>query len=205
MLILVEERAIGIKHLQMVCGMNKLVYWLCAYVWDLVWYCLFCFILVVLFMALQNSDYTGRDELPVVLLILLCYGLAVIPWIYMLSFLFTSPATAYVLLFCLNFFSGFTFLMVDVILIQLKKRTDEQFLQYTLVWVPFPAYALGRSMMFLSLDKPLQQYKATFTLEHIDNPYSKLAPFLISLLLQSVLYSLVVVLIELSPLITNKM
>ena len=200
-----EERASGIKHLQMVCGMNKLVYWLCAYVWDLVWYSLFCLVMLVLFLAMQNSDYTGRDELPVFLLILFCYGVAAIPWVYMFSFLFTSPATAYVLLFCLNFFSGFTFLMVDAIIVQLEGLSDKQLLHYTLVWVPFPSYALGRSMMYLSLDMPLQQYVAAFTFKPIDSPYSMLSPFLISLMVQGVIYSLVVVLIELGPLITNKM
>ena len=205
LLILVDERVSGIKHLQTVCGMNKLVYWLCAYVWDMVWYSVFCMVMVTLFFAMKNSDYTDRDELPVVILILLCYGLAVIPWIYMLSFLFTSPATAYVILFCLNFLSGFAFIMVDAIIIQLEGLSDKQLLHYKLVWVPFPAYALGRSMMYFSMDKPLQQYISAFTFEPTDNPYFKLAPFFASLLVQCIIYSTVVLLIELSPHITKAM
>lgn len=203
-LLLIEERANGIKHLQMVCGMNKLVYWLCAYVWDLVWYCVFCLAMVLLYVAMQDS-VVGSAELPLFLLILFCYGLAAIPWVYMFSFLFTSPATAYVLLFCLNFFSGFAFLMVDAIIVQLENRPDANLIHYTLVWMPFPAYALGRSMMYLSLDKPFELYYATLTFKPIPNPYSQLAPFFASLLVQGVIYWLVVVLIELSPLITDRM
>ena len=79
-------------------------------------------------------------------------------------------------------------------------------LQYTLVWVPFPAYALGRSMMFLSLDLPLSQFlTATYTDSHVSNAYSKLAPFFLSLLVQGVVYTLVVLLVESSPALVNKM
>ena len=78
-------------------------------------------------------------------------------------------------------------------------------LRYTMVWVPFPAYALGRSMMFLSLDLPLSQFTATYTDSHVSNAYSKLAPFFLSLLVQGVVYTLVVLLVESSPALVNKM
>lgn len=204
-LILIEERANGIKHMQMLCGMKKLVYWLCAYVWDFVWYCAFCLVMVLLYVAMQDSVYTTTDELPLFLLVLLCYGLAAIPWVYMLSFMFKSPATAYVLIFCLNFFSGFALLMVDAVVAQLEKRPDINLVHYTFVWLPFPAYPLGRCMMYLSLDKPLDLYGATLTFQPSHSPYSRLAPFFASLLVQGVIYSLVVLLIELSPLITDRM
>ena len=36
---------------------------------------------------------------------------------YVYSFLFESPTTAYVMLFCLNFFSGLVLLVVDAIVV----------------------------------------------------------------------------------------
>lgn len=205
-LLLIEERAAGIKHLQLVCGMSRWVYWLCAYVWDLVWYCIFCCLMLLIFIAFQEPTYSSLSNLPVFLLILLFYGLAAIPWIYMFSFLFQSPATAYVLLFCLNFFTGFAFLLVDFVLVQLDEGlSTSRFLQYTLVWVPFPAYALGRCMMYLSLDLPVNIFISSFDSSLINSPYSELAPFFLSLLVQSVLYTLVVLLIETSPTLVSKM
>lgn len=205
MLLLIEERSGNIKHLQLVCGLNKVVYWLFTYVWDLLWFIAFIGLMLLLYLAFQDPFYTGSVEAPLFGLILLCYGLAAVPWMYMLSFLFKSPATAYVLLFCLNFFSGFCFLLVDAILLYLGDNDNGNFLQYTLVWIPFPAYALGRSMMFLSLDRPLSLYIATFniTSEPTPNPYLKLLPFLISLLIQSCVYTGIVVIIEAFPYISK--
>ena len=60
------------------------------------------------------------DVFPTFLLLLFSYGVAIIPWVYFLSFLFTSPATAYVLLFCLNFFMGFALLIVDAVVVYLE-------------------------------------------------------------------------------------
>lgn len=204
-LLLIEEKSGSIKHLQLVCGLNRVVYWLFTYVWDLLWFSAFIVLVLILYLAFQDTFYTGSVELPLFFLILLCYGLAAIPWMYMWSFLFNSPATAYVLLFCLNFFSGFCFILVDAILLYLQDVEDGDFLQYTLVWVPFPAYALGRSMMFLSFDRPLSLYIATFNLtpEPVPNPYLELLPFIVSLLIQCCLYSGVVFLIEAFPYLTK--
>ncbi len=201
-LLLIEEKSGSIKHLQLVCGLNRVVYWLFTYAWDLLWFMAFIVLMLTLYLAFQDPFYTGSVEMPLFFLVLLCYGLAAIPWMYMWSFLFSSPATAYVLLFSLNFFSGFCFILVDAVLLLLQDTEDGNYLQYTLVWVPFPAYALGRSMMFLNLDRPLSLYIATFNLtpQPVPDPFVKLLPFIVSLLVQCCLYSGIVFLIESSPL-----
>jgi len=203
-LLLIEERASGVKHVQMVCGMSRWVYWLSAYCWDFLWYCAFCLVMVVTFVVFREPTFSSVANLPIFMLILLCYGLASIPWIYIFSFLFQSPATAYVLLFCLNFFSGFAFLLVDFVLVQVDGLAGSGLLQYTLVWVPFPAYALGRSMMYLSLDLPVDMFVSSFDASSVNSPYSKLLPFLLSLLIQGLLYCLVLLLIETTPTIIHK-
>lgn len=187
--------------------MNRLVYWLSTFVWDLVWYCAFTLLVVLLYLAFQDPFFTGHDILPVFVLLLLCYGLAVAPWMYALSFIFSSPATAYVLLFCLNFFAGFAFLIIDSILVYIQNlgAEDGNFLHYDLIWVPFPSYCLARAMMYFSLDRPIVVLAATFSSDFvtIPNTYSKLAPFFASLLVQAVIYTLAIVIIELRPNIRN--
>lgn len=217
-LLLIYERSGNIKHLQLVCGMRKTLYWLCAYFWDLIWYFIFCVLVMVLFLAFKDPYFTGSEELPLFFLVLVLYGLAATPWMYMWSFLFSSPATAYVFLSCLNFFSGFAFLIVDFILVQLQITNDDDnqdngFIHYLLVWVPFPAYQLGRSMMYLSLDRPLIKALADVVSSYnkgqrtipIPDPYSDLYPFMLSLVIQSVIWSIVIFFIETSSLITSIM
>ena len=201
-LLLIYERSGNIKHLQLVCGMRKTLYWLCAYFWDLIWYFIFCVLVMVLFLAFKDPYFTGSEELPLFFLVLVLYGLAATPWMYVWSFLFASPATAYIFLSCLNFFSGFAFLIVDFILVQLQSSDS---INLILVWIPFPAYQLGRTMMYLSLDRPLMKSAAPFTSNPIPNVYSDLYPFLLSMLIQSCIYSILVFFIESRSLITNNM
>lgn len=206
-LLLIEERSGNIKHLQLVCGMNKVVYWLSTFVWDLLWYTVFVGLMLILFLAFKDPYYTGTEELPLFFVLLFCYGLAAIPWIYMFSFIFTSSATAYVLLFCLNFFSGFCFLIVDAILVQLESRGNDNLLHYYLLGLPFPSYALARSMMYLNLDRPLAKSVATFssTPDLVPDPYSKLSPFIASLIVQCCFYSSVIFIVEITPVIASKL
>ena len=201
--ILIEERSGNVKHLQQVCGMNKAVYWLANTVWDLLWYLCFVLLTLVLYLAFQDPFYTGSDVLPLFLIILLCYGLAVTPWVYALSFLFRSPATAYITLFCLNFLGGFVVLMIDAVL-QLGNANLEGFsldgtINYWLLVFPIPSYPLGRSMLYLASDYPLTQVSASLFLSDPVDPYTSLAPFLAVLLAQCVLYTLIVLCIERWP------
>ena len=192
-----EERVGKVKHLQMVCGLNRVVYWLFTFFWDLLWYLAFIFLMLTLYLIFGETNYIEIEEMPLFVIILLSYGLAVIPWIYMWSFLFTSPTTAYVILFCLNFFSGFTFITADIIHVVLGD-VYTPLLHYSLVWLPLPAYALIRSMMYLSLERVLFAKPVT-------EQYWDLLPFIVSLLVQCCIYSSVVFLIEASSFIANKL
>ena len=199
-IMLIEERSGKVKHLQLVCGMNKSVYWLSTFFWDLLWYLSFLVLVVILYAAFRDPYYTTCDVFPVFVLILICYGLATIPWMYILSFAFGSPATAYVVLFCLNFFVGFTLLIVDAILVYLRDLDDaNEILQYYLIYVPVPSYSLVRSMMYFSFDHPFILALATESPTEIPDMRVKLAPFIGSLLIQGIIYTLIIVAIELAP------
>lgn len=198
-LMLIEERSGKIKHLQQVCGMNRIVYWLSTFCWDMLWFLTFIGIVLLLFVAFQDQSYISPDTILPFVVILVSYGWAVIPWMYAFSFLFSSPATAYVLLFCLNFFSGFALLIVDAIVVYVEEISTSDFLHYTLVWAPFPAYQLARGMMYFSLDRPILVYAASFTFEPLPNIWGKLWPFLLVLWLQGLLYMLLVLLWEVLP------
>ena len=199
-IMLIEERSGKVKHLQLVCGMNKSVYWLSTFAWDLLWYLAFLVCIIILYAAFQDPYFTAPDVFPVFVLILICYGLATIPWMYVLSFAFGSPATAYVVLFCLNFFVGFTLLIVDAILVYLSDYDNiDEILQYYLIYVPVPSYSLVRTMMYFSFDHPFILDIATLTFDPIPDLRVKLAPFIGSLLIQAIIYTLIIVAIELAP------
>ena len=73
----------------------------------------------------QDQYFSDPAVLPTIVLLFFSYGAALTPWMYALSFLFHSPATAYIVLFCLNFFSGFALLIVDAIIVYINGLDNE--------------------------------------------------------------------------------
>ena len=78
-------------------------------------YVVFTGIIVALFKIFNDPNFAGNEILPVLSILFITYGICTAPWVYLLSFLFKSPTTAYVVLFCINFFLGFAMLIVDFI------------------------------------------------------------------------------------------
>ena len=52
-LFLIEERSGKTLHLQLVCGMSRVVYWLTTALWDLVTYLLFMTVVVILYVVFE--------------------------------------------------------------------------------------------------------------------------------------------------------
>ncbi len=192
-LILIEERSTNAKHLQLVCGLRRWVYWIAAFSWDLVSYLIFISVMLILYQAFQDLFFASSDAFVPIAVLLITYGLAVTPWMYLFSFLFTSPATAYVTLFCLNFFSGFCLLIVDYILLEMN---NGNYMQYYFTSLPFPTYSLGRSMIYFCADRPVEKLAALYTHATIPGPYEEIWPFIVSLLCQSVLYTVILFIVE---------
>ncbi|KAM8961307.1 phospholipid-transporting ATPase ABCA3 isoform 2-T2 [Pelodytes ibericus] len=144
-LLLVGERAVKSKHVQFVSGASSFSYWLSALIWDLLNFLIPCIFMLVVFQAFGVKAYTDDRHLVDVMLMLLLYGWAVIPLMYLFSFLFTSTATAYTRLTIFNILSGTaSFLSVTIMsipalgLVDLSRTLD-------LVFLVLPNYCLGQS------------------------------------------------------------
>ena len=140
-LAIIEERSSKFLHLQQVCGLDRLSYWLANFTWDFISYVAISLIILLLYAVAQDDNFSGVgrvqnnhcslwilnfvvllffiDILFSMFLLFLSYGVSMIPWMYVYSYLFESPRTAYVMLFCLNFFSGLLLLLVDAVVISL--------------------------------------------------------------------------------------
>ncbi|XP_053328151.1 phospholipid-transporting ATPase ABCA3 [Spea bombifrons] len=144
-ILLVGERAVKSKHVQFVSGASSFSYWLSALTWDMLNFLIPCVFMLVVFQAFEVKAYTDDRHLVDVMLMLLLYGWAVIPLMYLFSFLFTSTATAYTRLTIFNILSGTaSFLSVTIMSIPALGLVD---LSHTLdlVFLVLPNYCLGRS------------------------------------------------------------
>uniref|UniRef100_A0A665VHB5 ABC transporter domain-containing protein n=1 Tax=Echeneis naucrates TaxID=173247 RepID=A0A665VHB5_ECHNA len=122
-LLLVTESSIKSKHVQQVSGVYLSNFWFSALLWDLVNFLLPCLLMLVVFQAFEVKAFVDHNHLVDVLLLLLLYGWAVVPLMYLLSFFFSTAATAYTRLTIFNMISGTaTFLAVTIMTIPGGKR-----------------------------------------------------------------------------------
>ncbi|MBN3289285.1 ABCA3 protein, partial [Polypterus senegalus] len=210
-LLLVTERTVKAKHVQQVSGVYVSNFWLSALLWDLINFLLPCVLMLVVFKAFSVNAFTDDNHLVDIMLILLLYGWAVIPLMYLLSFLFSTAATAYTRLTIFNIISGTaTFLAITIMaipelgLVDLSKLLDKVFLI-------FPNYCLGMSISdfyqnyeFLQFCTSsliakfiCQKYNITYQEDYFSWETPGIGRFLVSMAVQGGVFMLLIFLIEL--------
>jgi len=105
-LFVIRERSIKSKHCQFVSGAGVATFWLAAFVWDLVNYCAPCAGVLVAFAAFDVQAFVGDGRFLDMLLLLLLYAWAVLPFMYLLSFIFAVPSSGFVWLTVFNILLG---------------------------------------------------------------------------------------------------
>ena len=103
---LIKERSVGAKHLQVVSGVGPGAFWLSTFLWDMINYLVPVLCILVVFAAFQTSAYVDDGRLGIVFLIFMVYGWAVLPFVYLLSYLFKVPATGMVVVSMINLGTG---------------------------------------------------------------------------------------------------
>ena len=106
-LFLIKERATKAKYIQFVSGVNPINFWFSTFCWDMINYIIPCICLIITFVAFDITAYLQPvSHVGHMFLLLLLYGWAMLPFMYLLSFIFTVPSTGFVLLTMFNILSG---------------------------------------------------------------------------------------------------
>ena len=82
------------------------MFWSATFAWDYLNYLIPAFAMLIVFAAFGTNAYVEDHRLGLVLLVLLVYGWAALAFVYLVSFLFRSPATAMVILIIFNIVTG---------------------------------------------------------------------------------------------------
>uniref|UniRef100_A0AAQ5Z9M5 ABC transporter domain-containing protein n=1 Tax=Amphiprion ocellaris TaxID=80972 RepID=A0AAQ5Z9M5_AMPOC len=210
-LLLVTESSIKSKHVQQVSGVYLSNFWFSALLWDLVNFLLPCLLMLVVFKAFGAKAFVENNHLVDVLLLLLLYGWAVVPLMYLLSFLFSTAASAYTRLTIFNMISGTaTFLAVTIMTIpELNLQDLSRLLDK--VFLIFPNYCLGMSFSqfyqnyeFISFCTPneitkeiCKKYNITYQMNYFSLEEPGVGRFLLAFTLQGVVYNVLLFVIEL--------
>ena len=163
-----EER--NVKHLQFVSGVSIISYWTTFYAFDVTAY-MVPFLGSIASMVFFDVEVFVKN-LNAVILVLLGYGLAVIPFNYALSFLFKKPTTALIWSFLINLITGII-LMFVVFTLKITLGMEDAVKSMKFIFRLFPGFCLGDSLLQLALNDesassvfdPLSQRKATNALD----------------------------------------
>ncbi|XP_065175068.1 phospholipid-transporting ATPase ABCA3-like [Sycon ciliatum] len=142
--LVVAERENKAKHVQFVSGVHPVSYWLSAIAWDLINYMAPVIMILVLFGAFQTPAYTKDGNIGLVFLSLLLYGWAIIPLMYLVSFAFSKPASAFILLTLFNIVTGEVAIIVIFILDILKEAATANALKWVFLFLP--NFCLGQAL-----------------------------------------------------------
>ena len=145
--LLVKERSIKGKHLQMVCGVKLYIFWITSFIVDFLTYIIPCFLIMLMYKLFNETHLSPSDQEARILLIFVIHGFAMLPFVYFLSFLFDVPSTAYVRICLYNVILGIGSFLAVVIteLPTLKIQSVSKGLN--MVFSLFlPNYSLGRSI-----------------------------------------------------------
>ena len=93
-LFLVKEREVGMKHQQIISGINIPAYWLSEFTFDTCLYIIVVAIEVLLMVAFQMDDYLTDGKAVATLLLFFLYGTASTSFVSMLQYLFKSHTIA---------------------------------------------------------------------------------------------------------------
>ncbi|CUF95885.1 ABC transporter, putative [Bodo saltans] len=147
---IVKEKECKAKHLQWVAGSSMLAFWLSSLVWDLLTFLFTEALCMAVFFIFKRDEFIGDAMTAAATFTLFfMYGLASIPFSYVVSFAFKNSSTAQNITMMGNFFSGFLLVMAAQILSVIETTKEINFWLCKFYRV-VPAYALGEGIITLT-------------------------------------------------------
>ncbi|KAK3793768.1 hypothetical protein RRG08_043414 [Elysia crispata] len=152
---LVDENTSNSKHLQILCGVRPVLYWVVNWMWDMVNFTVVVVLCILIFLIFDYEEFVSENNLPFFATLLMLYGWSVTPLMYLLSQFFKEPSSSFVILSGLNLFLGILTTLASYIpsLISLKSGGGGLEFDETLnkVFSLLPHFCLTKGTLDLSL------------------------------------------------------
>nr|KAF6302321.1 hypothetical protein mPipKuh1_009311 [Pipistrellus kuhlii] len=150
----VRDRVSGAKRLQHLSGLGYGAYWLSHFLYDMLFYLVSVGLCVAVVAAFRLPAFTFRENLAATVLLLVLFGYATLPGMYLTSRLFPSADGAFIAYVSLHFVLGLCTLLMTTMPRLLAVVTGAQNLQAiyeVLKWVftLFPQFCLGQGLIEL--------------------------------------------------------
>ncbi|XP_058249175.1 uncharacterized protein abca12 [Hemibagrus wyckioides] len=188
----VEEHHSGSKRLQHISGISEPFYWIINFLYDLALYMLPVTLSIIVITVFQLPAFNDRQNLGAVSLLLVLFGFASFPWMYLVSSLFKDAEMAFISYVCINLFISMNSIVSTAIMYFLGQASpNNEHIQavYNIlskVFLVFPQFSFGNGLMELARVDLQVQILSTYGVDAYKNPFSLdvLGWMLISLVLQ---------------------
>uniref|UniRef100_A0A3Q1F1V9 ATP-binding cassette, sub-family A (ABC1), member 12 n=1 Tax=Acanthochromis polyacanthus TaxID=80966 RepID=A0A3Q1F1V9_9TELE len=175
----VQEHHSGSKRLQHIAGISEPLYWAVNFFYDMIVYLIPVTLTIGVIAAFQIPAFTDRQNLGAVSLLLVLFGFATFPWMYLLSGVFKDAEMAFITYVCINLFISVNTLMSTSIFYFMSQisRQNPQIIQdifNTLnhVFLIFPQFNFGNGMLELARINIEVQLLSGYGIDAYKNPFS---------------------------------
>ncbi|XP_062980238.1 ATP-binding cassette sub-family A member 13 [Elgaria multicarinata webbii] len=155
---MVKDRVSGAKRLQHITGLGYKTYWFANFLYDMLLYLVPVSLCVGIITVFQLSAFTFRENLAATGLLLILFGYATFPWMYLMSRFFSSSDVAFISYLSLNFVCGLCTMLVTLLprlLAVISKGKSFQSIYSILKWafIVFPQFCLGQGLIELAYNQ----------------------------------------------------
>uniref|UniRef100_A0A4W6EYE1 ATP binding cassette subfamily A member 12 n=1 Tax=Lates calcarifer TaxID=8187 RepID=A0A4W6EYE1_LATCA len=172
----VNEHHSGSKRLQHIAGISEPFYWAVNFFYDMVIYLIPVMLTVGVVAAFQIPAFTDRQNLGAITLLLVLFGFATFPWMYLLSGIFKDAEMAFITYVCINLFISVNTIMSTSILYflgQISMHNPENiFERMSHAFLIFPQFNFGNGLMQLARMNIEVQILSGYNIDAYVNPFS---------------------------------
>lgn len=147
----IKERITKAKLLQFVSGVNVLMYWITAFLWDYFTFLVIAFLVTFTIGVFQEDGFSTFEELGRIYLVLIMFGFAVLPVVYIAAFFFNAPASGFTKMSIIFIFLGVA--MYTVVFSMRFEGFGLRNVADTLTWIflTVPHFALSNALSNINM------------------------------------------------------
>ena len=144
---IVKERVDKCKHQQNVSGLNLASYWFGNFLYDYLLYLVLAVYSVLMCVALEIEALTNGQAIYGTILIFIFFGLANIPFTYLLGYAFTDYGNAQGIVYFINFVSGGLVTIIILVLRWISGSSSDVGRGLSWVLRIIPSYSFGEGLI----------------------------------------------------------
>lgn len=147
----IKERVTRAKLLQFVSGINVLMYWITAFLWDFLIFLVIALLMTITIGVFQEDGYSTFEQLGRIFFVLMMFGFAVLPFIYIAAFFFNAPASGFTKMSIIFIFMGVA--MYTVVFSMRFEGFNLMHVADTLTWIflTVPHFALSNAFSNINI------------------------------------------------------